>query len=59
MGFAVQRGRLSAGEAFRLSRLDEDYQAELWGADEEAAAKAAELLAEIKIAERFLGALTP
>ncbi|NEY91225.1 ATP12 family chaperone protein [Tabrizicola oligotrophica] len=38
LGFAVTRGRLSADEAFALSRIDEDWQAEIWGVDEEAAA---------------------
>lgn len=38
LGFAVTRGRLSADEAFALSRIDEDWQAEIWGVDVEAAA---------------------
>lgn len=37
LGLAVARGRLTADEAFALSRIDEAWQAELWGVDEEAA----------------------
>jgi len=37
LALAVIRGRLDLDEAWRLSRLDEDFQAEEWGADEEAA----------------------
>src|SRR5664279_460681 len=33
LGLAVLEGRLTADEAFALSRLDEAYQAERWGAD--------------------------
>jgi len=34
---AVTRGHLSPGAAFGLSRIDEHWQAELWGVDEDAA----------------------
>lgn len=37
LGLAVTRGRLAAEEAFDLSRIDEAYQAEIWGVDDEAA----------------------
>lgn len=37
LAFAVQRGRLDALAALDLSRLDEIFQIEQWGADEEAA----------------------
>lgn len=37
LAFAVIRGRLSAEEAWALSRIDETWQAEQWGVDEEAA----------------------
>ena len=33
LGLAVPDGRLDAAKAFALSRLDEAYQAEKWGAD--------------------------
>lgn len=36
LGLAVAQGRLTAEEAWTLSRIDEDWQAEEWGEDEEA-----------------------
>ena len=36
LGFAVLRAYLPPDEAWRLSRIDEDWQIALWGADEEA-----------------------
>lgn len=36
LGLAVGRGALSAGEAWALSRIDEIWQTEQWGADTEA-----------------------
>lgn len=38
LALAVTRGRLSLDEAWRLSRIDETWQNELWGIDEDAAA---------------------
>ena len=43
IGFATAEGRLSADQAWTVSRLDEIWQAEQWGKDEEA-----EALAQIK-----------
>lgn len=40
LGLAVRRGALSADAAWRLSRIDEAWQAEQWGADAEAQAAA-------------------
>ena len=37
LGFAVTEGFRSADDAWTLSRIDEDWQIEEWGADEEAA----------------------
>jgi len=37
LGLAVTQGRLTPDEAFALSRIDEHWQAELWGVDEDAA----------------------
>ncbi|HVP85400.1 MAG TPA: ATP12 family protein [Rhizomicrobium sp.] len=54
LGLAVVEGRLTAAEAFTLSRLDEDFQAERWGRDAEAEARAAHLRADLEAAERFL-----
>ena len=40
LAFAVIHGRLDAAKAWAISRIDETYQAELWGEDEEASALA-------------------
>jgi chaperone required for assembly of F1-ATPase len=39
LALAVARGRLSAEEAWRAAHVDEDFQAERWGADGEARAR--------------------
>ncbi|NNU79808.1 ATPase [Halovulum dunhuangense] len=54
LGLAVSRGVLDPQEAWRLSRLDEDWQAELWGEDAEAARAAAEREAAFLSAKMFL-----
>ncbi|EYD76814.1 Chaperone [Rubellimicrobium mesophilum DSM 19309] len=59
LGLAVALGRLSAEEAWRLSRLDEDFQIEEWGEDEEAAEAAARRRAALLDAARFHAQLTP
>lgn len=38
LALALVAGRVGADEAFDLTRIDENWQAELWGQDEEAAA---------------------
>ena len=53
LGLAVARGRLNADLAFQISRIDEHWQAELWGADEEAAEIEALTRKAIGEAERF------
>ena len=45
--------RLTAEQAHALSRLDEDYQARIWGRDDEADAAARRRLAAMQDAERF------
>ena len=57
LGLAVADGRLTAAEAFGLSRLDEDYQAERWGRDCEAEARTARIRSEAESAGRFLSLL--
>lgn len=37
LAFGVTRAKLTADQAFDLSRIDEHWQADLWGVDEEAA----------------------
>lgn len=55
LGLAVAEGRLSADEAFALSRIDEHWQIEQWGEDEEAAALEAAKHAALHDAARFYG----
>ncbi|MFW8635089.1 ATP12 family chaperone protein [Cribrihabitans pelagius] len=53
LGFAAAEGWRSADEIWQLSRLDERWQEEQWGVDEEAAAAAAVKRREFLHAERF------
>ena len=53
LGLAVAENRLTADEAFALSRIDEHWQIEQWGEDEEAAAKEALKLQALREAARF------
>jgi chaperone required for assembly of F1-ATPase len=53
LALAVTRGRLTADAAWTLSRIDETWQAEVWGTDEEAAERTAFKLAEFLRADRF------
>ena len=57
LALALADGRLDADEAFRLSRIDEDWQAERWGLDAEEAARASRLAEEIRDLARFLSLL--
>jgi chaperone required for assembly of F1-ATPase len=54
LGLAVLEGELTPGEAFALSRLDEAYQAEKWGADQEAEERAAGLAHEMELAAQLV-----
>ena len=54
IGLAVARGALEGKAAWPLSRVDEDWQAEQWGEDAEAADAAARRRAEFLSAERYL-----
>lgn len=54
LALAVAEGRLSAADAFALSQVDERYQAEKWGLDSEAEARARHLAAELDAAARFM-----
>jgi chaperone required for assembly of F1-ATPase len=53
LALAVTRGRASPEAAWDLSRIDEDWQISLWGADEEAAEVAARKRAAFLQADRF------
>lgn len=57
LGLAVSRGAIDAASAWGLSRLDELWQAELWGADDEAEAAAAVKSLAFAQAETLLGLL--
>ncbi|MCA3351095.1 MAG: chaperone, ATP12 [Roseomonas sp.] len=54
LGLALSLGRLDAEEAHRLATVDELYQEEFWGHDDEAAARRADRLAEVRLAARFM-----
>jgi chaperone required for assembly of F1-ATPase len=54
LGLAVVRGWLDAGEAFELCRIDEAWQEERWGVDEEAAERVARLRREAAALQRWL-----
>jgi chaperone required for assembly of F1-ATPase len=53
LALAVTRGRLTADGAWPLSRIDEHWQIELWGEDEEAAEMEARKRADFLQADRF------
>jgi len=53
LALAVTRNRLVAEDAFALSRIDEHWQAELWGVDDEAAILEAHKKAAFALAARF------
>ena len=57
LAFALQRGELSGDEALDLSRLDEAFQEERWGVDEEAAHRTARMRHEAQVLEQWFAAL--
>ena len=57
LALALQRGRLTADEAFQLSRLDETFQEEQWGLDAEAAERADAMAADAVTLGRWFEAL--
>lgn len=54
LALALAQGHVTAGEAFALSQIDERFQAEKWGLDAEAEARARLLAAELDAAARFM-----
>lgn len=54
---ALQAGRLTGQEAFDLSRLDQAFQEQRWGIDDEAAARTAWMQQEALLLERWFLAL--
>jgi chaperone required for assembly of F1-ATPase len=59
LALAVAEKRLSAEEAFALSQIDERFQAEKWGLDSEAEARAKHMAAELATAARFMDLSRP
>ena len=57
LALALQRGELTGEAAFDLSRLDEAFQEERWGVDEEAAARTAGMRADAVMLGKWFEAL--
>ena len=57
LAFALQRGELDGPAALDLSRLDEMFQQERWGVDEDAAERAANMQVEAAMLERWFACL--
>jgi chaperone required for assembly of F1-ATPase len=57
IALALVEGRLDAAEAFAASQLDESFQIEAWGEDEEQARRRRALAGDIAAAARFLSLL--
>ena len=54
LGLAFVRGEIDAAEVHRISLVDETFQEDFWGHDEEAAKRRRLIAAEIALAERLL-----
>ena len=54
IALALSGGRIDAEAAWRLGRIDEDFQGERWGVDAEAAERGESLRADLHAAARFL-----
>ena len=54
IALALAEGRVDAAEAWRLSRIDETFQADRWGLDPETESRGERLRVEIAAAARFL-----
>ena len=57
LGLAVERGRLTAAEAYELSRIDEAFQQERWGEDAEAVKRTERGRAEAAALDTWFAAL--
>jgi chaperone required for assembly of F1-ATPase len=57
LAFALRRGALEAAAAFDLSRLDEAFQEERWGVDDEAAQRTAGMRAEALMLQHWFADL--
>lgn len=54
LALALSAGRIDSVRSWELSQLDESFQIARWGEDAEAAARRAEIRADIEAAARFL-----
>jgi chaperone required for assembly of F1-ATPase len=54
LGLALAEGQIDAAEAHALGALEELFQTEQWGEDEEAARRRENVAADIALAERFM-----
>jgi chaperone required for assembly of F1-ATPase len=54
LGLALAEGQVDAAEAHALGALEELFQVEQWGEDEEATQRRANVAADIALAERFI-----
>ena len=54
LGLAVARGKLDAVAAQAVSCVDEDYQVEMWGVDDEAALRRARILTDLEESIRYM-----
>jgi chaperone required for assembly of F1-ATPase len=59
LALALLRGVVDQDQAWAAAHVDEDWNSEKWGADEEVAARRAARLVDFKAAARVLGALNP
>jgi chaperone required for assembly of F1-ATPase len=59
LGLALQHGWLSGEAAFDLSRIDEAWQEEKWGVDDEAAERTMRLRSEAEMLDRWFKCLKP
>ena len=55
---ALQRGWLTGEQAYALSLVDEAFQEEQWGVDEEAAERTARLYGEAAMLDRWFRSLS-
>jgi chaperone required for assembly of F1-ATPase len=57
LALMMETGALSAGDALQAIRIEEDWNAAIWGRDDEEAAQAASRHADLTAADRYLRAL--
>lgn len=57
LALALLHGRITGEQAFEASRVDEAFQESRWGGDAEAAERAAKLLEDARLLERWFRAL--